>query len=114
MGNGQSSGGGVATANATNPYENVMTRSRSVRSQLLENQRAGGVGEAQAQRLSYLPKMQGGGNHGGIIMPSMRKATVSSGSAAATTATGGSASAVAAGGVDSPQWGWYINTTVSR
>ena len=109
MGNGQSSGGGVATANATNPYENVMTRSRSVRSQLLENQRAG-----EAQRLSYLPKMQGGGNHGGIIMPSMRKATVSSGSAAATTATGGSASAVAAGGVDSPQWGWYINTTVSR
>lgn len=81
---------------ASNAYSNVMTRSQSVRNQLLEDN------EGRQREKSYLPKMQGN-NHGGIVMPSMHSNTGPVGGG------GGGGS-----GVESPQWGWYINTTVRR
>jgi hypothetical protein len=107
MGNDQSvvvSGPSSATSSmesASNAYSNaVMTRSRSVRNQLLEDNES----RHQLEK-SYLPKMQGN-NHGGIVMPSMHN-NHNSGPAGGGGGGGGS-------GAESPQWGWYINTTVRR
>jgi hypothetical protein len=79
----------------------VMTRSLSVRNQLLEDN------ESRHQReKSYLPKMQGS-NHGGIVMPSMHNNHI-------TGPAGGGGGGGGNSGAESPQWGWYINTTVRR
>ena len=65
----------------------MMTRSRSIRHQLEENQAL-----AHRRDKSYLPRM--GPQGGGVAMPTMRDNQPHG-----------------AGGTESPQWGWYTNLT---
>lgn len=72
------------------PAKSALSRSRSVRdnaSSLVDR-------SCDGRPSHYMPKSITRRSHGGIIMPGMsRKSEVNS------------------SGVDSPQWGWYINTT---
>lgn len=68
-----------------------MTRSRSIRTQLEENQLHT---RRLADEKSYLPKM----TSQGVVMPTMGGIPAH-------------APANSNGGIDSPQWGWYMNLT---
>mmetsp|Transcript_11763 Transcript_11763/g.22528 ORF Transcript_11763/g.22528 Transcript_11763/m.22528 type:complete len:153 (-) Transcript_11763:140-598(-) len=65
----------------------MMTRSRSIRHQLEENQ-----AHVHRRDKSYLPRM--GPQGGGVTMPTMQDNQPHG-----------------AGGIESPQWGWYTNLT---
>jgi len=65
----------------------MMTRTRSIRHQLEENQ-----AHSHRRDKSYLPRMAPQG--GGVVMPTMRDNQPHGG-----------------GGIESPQWGWYTNLT---
>jgi len=70
------------------PKKSALSRSRSIRSSVDESV---GLGASTNEKTRYIPKMNQ--SEGGLIMP---------------TRPYGSNQP---GGVESPQWGWYINTT---
>jgi len=73
------------TPTSTKPVRSAIRRSRSVRSE------ADSMVSSQ-DTLRYMPKMNGSGN--GLVMPTRPYGNDHTGN-----------------GVESPQWGWYINTT---
>lgn len=95
---------------AAKPIKSAMTRSQSIRS----NHNNGIMGDLEAattttgsgssshgdsQQRRYIPKMDRA-HHGGLIMPTRPMGTTSAADHHSKSA-----------GVESPQWGWYINTT---
>ena len=102
MGNDQSirhdppsSGNGSSPA-MTKPIKSAMTRSTSIRSHSLANG-AGGM-EEQERKIRYLPNGLDRA-HNGLIMPTR------------PMGMGGVGNDPHGNGIESPQWGWYINTT---
>ena len=78
----------------TKPIKSAMTRSTSIRSQSLAMGSAGI--EEKERKIRYLPNGLDRA-HNGLIMP--------------TRPMGMGAAGNDGNGIESPQWGWYINTT---
>ena len=84
----------------TKPIKSAMTRSTSIRSHSLVGGSAAGPEESE-RKIRYLPSGLDKAHHGSLRMPTRPD---SHGSSVGAPGAG-------AGGIESPQWGWYINTT---
>jgi len=103
--------------------QSAMRRSVSTRSHSMTYGMTQSAGSDDTERKSrYLPSGLDKAHHGSLRMPTRPgldyhstfgggSARTSHGSASRVPGVAGSAGNGAGGGIDSPQWGWYINTT---